>query len=151
MKTEPITPATIEFDAEGVPFAPAFGDRYHARAGALAQAEHVFLRGNGLPARWAGRQRFVILETGFGLGNNFLATWDAWRHDAQRCERLHFVSVEKHPPRAEDLARVHAASPLAELAQALRAQWPPLTGDLHRLGFEQGRVELLLAFGEAAA
>jgi tRNA U34 5-methylaminomethyl-2-thiouridine-forming methyltransferase MnmC len=29
----------------------------------------------------AGRtaRRFVILETGFGLGLNFLATWQAWR------------------------------------------------------------------------
>ena len=35
--------------------------------------------GNGLPGRWAGRDRFVVLETGFGLGLNFLATWRAWR------------------------------------------------------------------------
>lgn len=155
MKTEPITAAAIEFDTEGVPHAPAFGDRYHARAGAMAQAEHVFLGGNGLPRRWAGRERFVVLETGFGLGVNFLATWAAWRREAARPARLHFVSIDKHPPRREDLARVHAA--LADealprdLAAALRAAWPPLTGDLHRLAFEQGRVELLLAFGDAAA
>jgi len=42
-------------------------------------ARHVFLRGNDLPARWQGRERFVVLETGFGLGNNFLAAWQAWR------------------------------------------------------------------------
>jgi len=164
VKTSPVLPATIEFDAEGVPCAPAFGDRYHARAGALAQAEHVFLRGNGLPRRWAGRARFVVLETGFGLGLNFLATWAAWRDDAARPERLHYVAVERHPPRREILQRVHAAvlaggamgghaggtSEVAALAARLQAAWPPLTGDLHRLGFEQGRVELLLAFGDAA-
>lgn len=154
MKTPPITPARIELDAEGVPHAPAFSDRYHARAGAMAQAEHVFLRGNDLPQRWAGRRRFVILETGFGLGLNFLATWAAWRHDAARCERLHFVSIDKHPPRREDLARVFAAlgndGPPPEMAAALQAAWPPLTGDLHRLLFDQGRIELLLAFGDAA-
>lgn len=155
MKTEPISAATIGFDAEGAPYAPAFGDRYHARAGALAQAEHVFLGGNGLPRRWAGRARFVVLETGFGLGVNFLATWAAWRRDAARPARLHFVSIDKHPPHRDDLARAHAA--LAEqalprdLAAALRAAWPPLTGDMHRLAFEQGRVELLLAFGDASA
>ena len=154
MKTAPITAATITFDDEGVPFAPAFGDRYHARAGAAQQAEHVFLRGNGLPARWAGRKRFVILETGFGLGNNFLATWAAWQRDAARCERLHYISIEKHPPCKADLARVHAAhtghGAQPELAQALREAWPPLTGDLHRLCFEEGRVELLLALGDVA-
>ncbi len=159
MKTAPITPATIAFDAEGVPHAPEFGDRYHARAGALAQAEHVFLRGNGLPQRWSGRRRFVVLETGFGLGLNFLATWAAWQRDAAHSERLNFVAVEKHPPTREDLARVHAMvldapgapTEAAALAARLRSAWPPLTGDLHRLAFDEGRVELLLAFGDATA
>ncbi|MEW6704189.1 MAG: FAD-dependent 5-carboxymethylaminomethyl-2-thiouridine(34) oxidoreductase MnmC [Pseudomonadota bacterium] len=149
MKTSPIRPAEIEF-GDGVPFAPAFGDVYHARAGALAQAEHVFLRGNGLPQRWAGRERFVVLETGFGLGNNFLATWHAWRHDPQRCERLVFLSVEKHPPEARTLARAHEASPLRALAGPLAAAWPPLTHNLHSLAFEGGRVRLMLAFGDVA-
>ena len=75
MKSRAIVPARIEFDADGLPYAPDFGDRYHPRIGALAQARHVFLAGNDLPARWAGRERFTVLETGFGLGNNFLATW----------------------------------------------------------------------------
>lgn len=154
MKTAPIAAATIAFDAEGVPQATAFGDRYHARAGAMAQAGHVFLGGNGLPRRWAARRRFVVLETGFGLGINFLATWAAWRSDPARPTWLHFVSVDKHPPSRADLARVHAAlghSGLpAELAGQLRDAWPPLTGDLHRLSFEHGRVQLLLAFGDAA-
>ena len=90
-----------------------------------------------------------MLETGFGLGNNFLATWDAWRQDPARCERLVFASVEKHPLCAEDLARAHAASPLPELAAQLVERWPPLTPGLHALSFEGGRVELLLGLGDA--
>ena len=153
MKTEPIVPARIEFAAGHAPCAPDFGDVYHAEAGALEQARHVFLAGNGLPARWGGRQRFVILETGFGLGNNFLASWATWRgaSEAERCERLVFVSIEKHPATREDLARAHAVSPLRELAQQLIAAWPPATPNLHSLSFEQGRVQLLLAFGDVAA
>lgn len=150
MNTQPIRPAVVEL-RDGVPFAPAFGDVYHARAGALAQAAHVFLNGNGLPRRWAGRTDFTIVETGFGLGNNFLATWAAWRADAQRCERLHFISIEKHPLTRDDLARVLAGHPLGDLAARLLAQWPPLTPNLHRLDFEDARVRLTLAFGEAAA
>ncbi|MEE9478175.1 MAG: tRNA (5-methylaminomethyl-2-thiouridine)(34)-methyltransferase MnmD, partial [Roseateles sp.] len=145
----PITPAQVDFSDPAVPASPAFGDVYHARAGALAQAQHVFLGGNGLPGRWQGRRCFVVLETGFGLGNNFLATWDAWRQDPARCERLVFVSVEKHPLRRDDLARAHAASPLPDLAQQLLAAWPPLTPGLHPLHFEGGRVELLLGLGDA--
>ena len=119
MKTSPVQPAVIAFDADGVPRAAAFDDVYHARAGALAQARHVFLGGNGLPGRWRGRPRFTVLETGFGLGNNFLATWDAWRGDARRCERLHYVAIEKHPLTRDDLARVHDA--LASMTPAVLA------------------------------
>lgn len=152
MKSAPIEPAQVVFDhpeRPGQAYAPAFGDIYHPRDGEFAQARHVFLHGNGLPGRWAGRDRFVILETGFGLGNNFLATWQAWRDDPARCGRLHFISLEKHPPRRELLAQAHAATSEPALAAALQAAWPPLVHGLHRLAFEGGRVELLLALGDA--
>lgn len=89
------------------PYAPDYGDVYHPSAGAWQQARGIFLAGNGLPQRWQGRERFVILETGFGLGNNCLATWAAWRQDPRRCDRLFFASIEKHPLRPDDLAAVH--------------------------------------------
>jgi len=149
MKTQAIIPATVDFSSPDAPSAPAFGDVYHSRAGAFAQAEHVFLGGNRLPERWQGRARFVILETGFGLGNNFLATWAAWRRDAARSERLVFISIEKHPLRSADLRRALAGSPVPELAEQLIAAWPPLTHNLHGLSFEGGRVELMLALGDA--
>jgi len=150
MKTQPIVPASIERTPEGVPYAREFGDVYHASAGAHAQAQHVFLGGNGLPGRWSGRDRFTILETGFGLGNNFLATWKAWRADPNRSERLYFVSIEKHPPRLDDLRQAHALSPTPDLAAALIDQWPLLTPNLHGLAFDDARVHLLLAFGDVA-
>lgn len=92
------------------PYAPDYGDVYHPSAGAWQQARSVFLHGNGLPGRWQRRERFTILETGFGLGNNCLATWVAWRQDPQRCDRLFFISIEKHPLRPDDLAEVHGLS-----------------------------------------
>ncbi len=149
MTRRPVTPAEVDFSDPAAPASPAFGDVYHSRAGALAQARHVFLGGNGLPGRWQDRERFVVLETGFGLGNNFLATWDAWRQDPARCARLVFVSVEKHPLTRDDLARAHAGSPLGDLARHLVKRWPPLTPGLHTLGFDGGRVELLLGLGDA--
>ncbi len=148
MNTAPIVPAEWALDADGVPCSPEYRDIYHPRAGALAQARHVFLGGNDLPRRWQGRDRFVVLETGFGLGHNFLATWQAWRDDPQRCERLVFISIEKHPLTRDDLAGLHRASGTAELAGELLRAWPPLTANLHRLDFDAGRVELLLALGD---
>ena len=116
-----------------------------------AQAGHALLAGNGLPARWRGRDRFTILETGFGSGNNFLATLAAWRADAQRCSRLHFVSIEATPFERSAMASIEREPALAPLAAMLLAAWPPLTCNLHRLSFEDGAVELLLAFGDVAA
>lgn len=151
MKTAPLELAELAYDdAEGqhTPCAPRYGDIYHARAGALEQAKHVFLAGSGLPARWQGRARFVVLEAGFGLGNNFLATWAAWRADPQRCGQLVFVSVEKHPFSADDLRRALQGHELGELTEQLLAQWPVLTPDLHTLEFDGGQVRLLLALGD---
>ncbi len=149
MKTTPITPARLGFDA-GAPRALDFDSSYLVPEAALARAEQVFMAGNLLPSRWAGRSRFVVLETGFGFGNNFLATWARWRADPQRCERLHYVAVELHPPTRADLERAHQGSPLPEAVAQLANAWPPLTCDVHRLSFEGGRVELLLALGDAA-
>ncbi|MCK9686726.1 FAD-dependent 5-carboxymethylaminomethyl-2-thiouridine(34) oxidoreductase MnmC [Scleromatobacter humisilvae] len=150
MKHAPIVPAEIDFSDPLSPRSPRFDDRYHAAYGAFEQAAHVFLGGNGLPARWQGCDAFTILETGFGLGNNFLATWAAWRADPQRSARLRFVSIEKHPLRFDDLRRALAGSSEPALAAQLCEAWPPLTPDLHLLSFDEGRVELLLALGDAS-
>jgi tRNA 5-methylaminomethyl-2-thiouridine biosynthesis bifunctional protein len=145
----PITPAHLAFADDGTPFSDAFDDVYHASGGGPGQAGHVFLAGNELPQRWRGRERFVVLETGFGLGLNFLATWAAWRDDAQRCARLHFVSCELHPFTRDDLVRVHARwAQFAAQAAELQANWPALTPGLHRLHLDGDRVTLTLFFGD---
>ena len=46
MKTTPIVPARIVFDDDGTPRSVEYGDVYHPRSGALAQARHVFLGGD---------------------------------------------------------------------------------------------------------
>jgi tRNA 5-methylaminomethyl-2-thiouridine biosynthesis bifunctional protein len=150
MHPAPIQPAEVVFSDGLAPFAPAFGESYHPQGNAFSQARQVFLQGNGLPRRWQGRTQFVILETGFGLGNNFLATWEAWRQDPAHSDRLVFISVERYPLTTDDLRRAHAASDLQPLADELVAQWPSLTPNLHQLSFEAGRVRLMLALGDIA-
>ena len=151
MNSTPIAPAALSCDARGLPFSAEYRDIYHPRSGALVQARHVFIGGNALPQRWQERDRFVVLETGFGLGNNFLATWQAWRDDPRRCARLVFISVEQHPLTRADLIAVQRESAVPELADALQRAWPPLTHNLHRLSFDDDRVELLLALGDVQA
>ena len=146
----PLLPARLELNAEGVPWSAAYGDVYHSASGAAEQTEHVFLAGNGLPARWQAARDFVIVETGFGLGLNFLHTWQRWREMRLPGGHLHFLSVEKHPFSREDLvlAHDHAGVP-AELACLLQARWPDLSPGLHHLEFEAEALTLSLGFGEA--
>jgi len=142
-----IVPAEPTFDGNGIPYSPTYADCYFSASGGVGQSRHVFLGGNDLPARWQGRD-FVILETGFGLGLNFLTTWQAWQAAPGR--RLHYVAIEKHPFRLDDLRRLHARWPeLAPFAARLHALWPVLLPGLHRLDF--GEVVLTLAFGDAEA
>ena len=101
-----------------------------------------------------GRKRVVMLQTGFGQGQRFLAAWQAWRaacDDPQRSARLVFIAVEPQPPTHAELAAAHRASPWPDLARALLAAWPPLTPNLHRLSFDAGRVQLLLRVAEVQA
>lgn len=151
---EPLASAPLVFRDDGTPYSPRHDDIYHSAAGALAQARHVFLNGNGLPEGWAGKTRFTVLETGFGMGINFLATWAAWRSDALRAASLEFVSVEKHPFSADDLRRAHAAiiddAAVMPLAHVLASSCPPLVAGVHRVELDSGAVTLTLAFGDAA-
>jgi tRNA 5-methylaminomethyl-2-thiouridine biosynthesis bifunctional protein len=146
-----LAPARLAFAADGTPFSQAYGDVYHSAEGGLAQARHVFLQGNGLPERWRGRRAFTILETGFGFGLSFLATWRAWREDAARCGRLHFVSIEKHPFAISDLQVLFKKFPQIDIESTqLASHWPMLVPGMHRIEFESGNVVLTLFFGDVA-
>ncbi|HYL88039.1 MAG TPA: FAD-dependent 5-carboxymethylaminomethyl-2-thiouridine(34) oxidoreductase MnmC [Burkholderiales bacterium] len=143
-----LVPARYELRND-IPYSATYGDVYHSAGGGPAQARHVFLAGNGLPERWVHRSSFVILETGFGMGLNFLVTWRAWKDDPSRCRRLHFVSIEKHPFSVEDLRALHGLYPdLAAEAAELHARWPMLLSGAHRI--ELGNVVLTLFFGDVA-
>ncbi len=118
----------------------------------LTPVRPVFLQGCGLPAAWAGQSQWRVLETGFGLGLNFLATWLAWKNDPQRPRLLHFVSTEACPVSAADLFSKAADHPdLLPLAVQLCAQWHGLLPGLHRLAFERSQVLLTICIGDAKA
>ncbi len=138
--------------ASGAPYSPRFGDRYRSELGGLEQARDVFLAGCGLPAAWKNQPQWRILETGFGLGLNFLVTWQAWKADPDRPRMLHFVSTEAFPASADDVHRSAQAHPdLVPFAAELHAQLWGLLPGFHRLSFEEGRVLLTLCIGDAKA
>lgn len=103
-----------------------------------------------MPEAWAGQPHWCVLDTAFGLGFNFLATWQAWRDDPNRSRLLHFVSTEAHvASKAELLQGVRAQPALVHLAEELSAQWNGLLPGTHRLVFEGGRLLLTLGIGDA--
>lgn len=145
----PLEPAEVAL-RDGVPYSTRFSDVYHSSGGGFAQARAVFLAGNGLPARWRGTDRFVVLETGFGIGLNFIATWAAFLDEPERPSCLHYVAVERHPFRRDDLRALWVRYPaFAALAAELLDAWPPLLRGFHRIELQQGRVVLTLLFDDA--
>lgn len=104
-----------------VPIAQGFDDPYFSLDDGVAETQHVFLAGNGLPQRFS--DGFRIAELGFGTGLNLLVTLQAWRASHQT-GMLHFTSFEAFPMLPADMIRAQSAFPeLAELARELAPHW----------------------------
>ncbi len=132
------------------PVAPEFDDVYYSEENGLDETDFVFLKGIGAPEIWQNSERFVIAETGFGTGLNFLATYQAWLNSGAN-GRLVFISTEKFPLSEDALEKAHATFPeLKELSAQLRSQWPAPEDGFHPRYFADGKVELLLLFGDCA-
>ncbi|MEL7049872.1 MAG: tRNA (5-methylaminomethyl-2-thiouridine)(34)-methyltransferase MnmD [Pseudomonadota bacterium] len=94
-----------------VPLSQAFDDPFYSKRDGRAEVEHVFLAGNGLPARWVGVEKFCIAELGFGTGLNFVETWRHWCTLRQSGQTLTYVSFEKFAMTAQQMQRALAPWP----------------------------------------
>ncbi len=156
MKQNAIQPANLEFNAEGTPVSRDFDDVYFSNDNGLEETRYVFLEGNHLSTRFPEHPRrlFVVAESGFGTGLNFLTLWQAFdcfraAYPEATLQRLHFISFEKFPLTAHDLRLAHQRWPeLAHWAEQLQTQWPPAIGGCHRLILDDGRVTLDLWLGD---
>ncbi len=151
--TEGTGSAQLSWDEHGLPVSNQFGDFYFSRANGLEETGYVFLQHNQLPQRWQALkpdQAFVIAETGFGTGLNFLTCWQSWNQQPASTARLHFISVERYPLTTAQLTRALALWPqLAELAEQLLQQYPIIANGIHRLRFDHDRISLTLIFDDA--
>lgn len=138
--------------AQDTPIAEHYGDAYFMRHQGPAETNYVFLQGNQLEERFQqlpSNGFFVVGETGFGTGLNFLATAAAFLRHAPAKARLHFVSTEKHPLRLEDLRKAQAFWPeLAELSAELQAHYPEPTPGFHRRWLANHRIALTLIYAD---
>ncbi|QIZ77184.1 bifunctional tRNA (5-methylaminomethyl-2-thiouridine)(34)-methyltransferase MnmD/FAD-dependent 5-carboxymethylaminomethyl-2-thiouridine(34) oxidoreductase MnmC [Ferrimonas lipolytica] len=154
-----ITPAEIDWSDPAAPLAANFGDFYFSKKDGIAETDYVFLQHNQLPQRWIQHQRdyFCVAETGFGTGLNLMVLWRHFRvfqqqYPKNRCQRLHFVSFEKHPLSETDLNRAHQQWPeFAEMAAQIRANYPLPIDGCHRMVLDDGKVIVDLWFGDVLA
>ena len=148
----PVTPARLTWRNDAVPFSTTFNDVYFSAENGLAESRHVFLAGSNLPERWqtSSAERFCIVETGFGTGLNFLATYHAWRNCGAPKPRLHYIAFEQFPLSPADLGRALAAWPeLSEEAAELKQLYPGLAPGQHRVHLADGAIRLDLWWEEA--
>lgn len=143
-----------------VPISNAFDDVYFSYAGGLCESHYVFIEGNNLHERLSkigDGQTFVVAETGFGTGLNFLALCRLWETLKQNKQlnpgtRLHFISTEKFPLSQDDLCTALSAwqnnNQIQHFIRKLIKQYPlPLVG-CHRIHI-QDDITLDLWLGDA--
>ncbi|MDP4983112.1 bifunctional tRNA (5-methylaminomethyl-2-thiouridine)(34)-methyltransferase MnmD/FAD-dependent 5-carboxymethylaminomethyl-2-thiouridine(34) oxidoreductase MnmC [Pseudoalteromonas tunicata] len=142
--------APIHLNPQGTPVSDNFGDVYFSNDDGLLESNYVFFTQNNIAERLLnGNAPFVIAETGFGTGLNFLNTWAQFNTIAKTEQTLHFISFEKFPIDKKALSQIHARWPqLKELTDQLVQKYPINLTGCHRLEFLNGRVILDLWFGD---
>lgn len=138
--------AVIEW-RDGQPYSPEFDDIYFSSEGAREESSYVFLKQNGLPEKWWHHERFIIAETGFGTGLNFVLTLKLWMETADSNACLHYHAIEKYPVAPDDIRKLSGHWPeLEPYFDALLSVYPlPVEGSHSRRLFD-GRVYLHLDF-----
>lgn len=99
------------------------------------------------PRLWASARQWHVLQNWWDEGLGFLQTWQAWREDPQRPERLFFTALADDTPTIASAATLTADPALAALALTLSQAGQGLMPGTHRLVFEQGQVHVTLCIG----
>lgn len=130
----------MDTSTKGAPRSKEFDDVYFSAQDGLEETRHVFLASNHLPERFNAADRFVIGETGFGTGLNFLAVWKLFEQHKHDDQKLHFISFEKFPL---------SAAQIDEYLQPWRHEFPELLDRLVELYPDNpvGQVDLDMGSG----
>ncbi len=130
------TAPKISFQQDGTPYSIQFDDIYFDSESGYQQSKHVFISANDISNRIKQESdTFVIGETGFGTGLNFLLTLQMYhklQHEIlnKKCAKLHFISVEKFPLTKKQLRKSLQALPqLSYFSDLLLAQYPTVACD----------------------
>lgn len=163
MSKQLINTAKVNFQTDGSPVSSEFDDIYFDASSTCSQSEQVFINANNIDKRWQQLSKqshtadselneFIIAETGFGTGLNFLLTVEkfiAFKQQSQSNLLLKFISCEKYPLSKADLQRALALWPhLASLSKQLLSQYD-YQDNCCQMTFADGDVTLLIYFSDA--
>ncbi len=83
-----------------------FDDVYFSIDDGLAEKKYIFIQGNELPLKWSHLKgkSFTIVETGFGTGLSFFATWEEFLK--YNNFKLNYISIEKYPLAAQEIKEI---------------------------------------------
>ena len=148
--------AQVHFNESGTPVADHFDDVYFSNDSGIDETQHVFVAGNDLIERWQQWRNptFVIAETGFGTGLNFLVAMHAFNefkaaNPDHPLRHLYFITTEKFPLPQKDMQRALEAFPaLKAEADALSTLYPMGLEGCHRLHFDGHSTTLDLWIGD---
>lgn len=86
------------------PYSLDFNDIYYSTDDGQLESEFVFVAQNQLPQRFAKTVgTFVVIETGFGTGLNFLVVADCWQRVASSDAKLRYIALENTPISQNDM------------------------------------------------
>jgi len=143
-----IQPARLDWLPDGSVRSEDYNDIYFSRDGGPGESNHVFVDCQLTSERIKKNPVFCIGELGFGMGLNFLNTWQRFKF--LNGSRLIYYSYEKHPLTISQIRRSLGAYPeLSGLGEELILQYPALIKGFHTLNFDNGKITLVLGFGDA--
>lgn len=147
-----IVPAIIDWSNPETPVSSTFEDFYFSTVDGINESTHVFLQHNNIPDRWfrlKSGENFVIAETGFGTGLNFLVTLSLWNKLKSEGKivadtRLHYISAEKHPLIKQDIEKAWLNWPeFKGITDELSENYPLATPGYHRIHLPGADLTLL--------
>ena len=133
-------------------FSEEFDDLYSSAKGAVAECNHVFIKGNNLNERFENlgeNSKFYIGEIGFGIGINFLTTCKSWLDHTKQNQVLEFYSFDKYLFRLSDFKKLNVSCPdLKEYISELERNYPRNIQGAQKISLFGGRIILNLIIGE---
>ena len=133
-------------------FSEEFDDLYSSAKGAVAECNHVFIKGNNLNERFENlgeNSKFYIGEIGFGIGINFLTTCKSWLDHTKQNQVLEFYSFDKYLFRLSDFIKLNVSCPdLKEYISELERNYPRNIQGAQKISLFGGRIILNLIIGE---